>query len=332
MRALIERLSALDPDAGGAVRVISVFDRLAAESDGPTALLAATAAFTEGAVGLTVERHVLARAGTAGVVDRCAIHPVQGGGTVWLERRGPASPLDELVLERLAAAARIVLDRGHWRDAGRWVESFLREHLDPAERRRAVEQLGLRLGTPVRLLAVNGADPSVSWGPRAAVADIPDEALAVVLPENDPVPAPPGAAIGVGDVVPAAEAYRSWAQARIALRFCGSPVAGEGPTLHRDLGDLVHLTGLIVAGGPSLSDVAALDRLADARGGEGMLDVLATYCRSGSVRAAASELHLHHSSVDSRVDRAERELGFAVRDGIGRTRLHLALVLRHLAG
>jgi DNA-binding PucR family transcriptional regulator len=41
-------------------------------------------------------------------------------------------------------------------------------------------------------------------------------------------------------------------------------------------------------------------------------------------------MHLHHSSVVARLERAEEELGFSVRSPNGRTRLAFALTLRHL--
>ena len=62
-------------------------------------------------------------------------------------------------------------------------------------------------------------------------------------------------------------------------------------------------------------------------------DVIATLhaiCVYDSIRHAATAMHLHHSSVVARLERAEDELGFPVRSPGGRTRLVLALTLRHL--
>jgi len=49
-----------------------------------------------------------------------------------------------------------------------------------------------------------------------------------------------------------------------------------------------------------------------------------------SLRAAAAELNLHHSTLRERLCHAERWLGWPVRDPPGRLRLQLALTLRRL--
>jgi hypothetical protein len=57
---------------------------------------------------------------------------------------------------------------------------------------------------------------------------------------------------------------------------------------------------------------------------------LQAVCRTESLRLAATALHMHHSSVAARLARAEQVLGFPVRTAPGRSRLLLALALRHL--
>ena len=79
-----------------------------------------------------------------------------------------------------------------------------------------------------------------------------------------------------------------------------------------------------------IPDVRALDRLVGSRGGRLIVATLHAVCTTDSIRHAGSALQLHHSSVAARLDRAEEELGFSVRTAAGRTRLALALTLRHL--
>jgi DNA-binding PucR family transcriptional regulator len=80
----------------------------------------------------------------------------------------------------------------------------------------------------------------------------------------------------------------------------------------------------------AVPDVQALDRLAAPRGGPDVIATLHAICVHDSIRHAATAMHLHHSSVVARLERAEDELGFSVRSPGRRTRLVLALTLRHL--
>ena len=57
------------------------------------------------------------------------------------------------------------------------------------------------------------------------------------------------------------------------------------------------------------------------------LDAIAT---TASLRAAATALTVHHSTVQERLTHAEHLLGWSVHDPQGRLRLQLALVLRRL--
>src|SRR3954468_20828373 len=120
MRTLLLRLSALDAEAEGAVRVIAVFDALVSQHAGLGRLARVTAQLAEGPVGISDRAggELLRsaprggrRAGArrdGGAPPPCAGgHPVDGGGEVWLERAGEALALDDIVGERFAAAAGI---------------------------------------------------------------------------------------------------------------------------------------------------------------------------------------------------------------------------------
>jgi len=51
---------------------------------------------------------------------------------------------------------------------------------------------------------------------------------------------------------------------------------------------------------------------------------------SGSLRAAAAALPVHHSTLQDRIVAAERLLGWSIRVPEGQLRLQLALILRRL--
>src|SRR3954452_9418266 len=160
MRTLLLRLSALDAEAEGAVRVIAVFDALVSQHAGLGRLARVTAQLAEGPV------RISDRAG--GELLRCApggrrrhgerppwarVHPVDGGGEVWLERAGEALALDDIVGERFAAAAGIV--RGMQVPTGprlgdpALVELALSQSAEAPERSRALHLMGLSPATQV---------------------------------------------------------------------------------------------------------------------------------------------------------------------------------------
>ncbi|MEV7179683.1 helix-turn-helix domain-containing protein [Kitasatospora sp. NPDC093679] len=70
--------------------------------------------------------------------------------------------------------------------------------------------------------------------------------------------------------------------------------------------------------------VRALEDLSGREEGAPAVAALAAFCRTGSLRQAAAELHLHHSSVAARLARVEEETGWRLRDPQDRFRAQLA--------
>jgi hypothetical protein len=121
VRELAGRLAALDPDAGAAVRVIAYFDRLVASHAGLEAIVRGAAVLAGCPARLVeAERRVRVRVTADGRREDVATPPEpdwpgapivpDGPPALWLERPGPAGPVETMVLER-AAAARDALDR-----------------------------------------------------------------------------------------------------------------------------------------------------------------------------------------------------------------------------
>jgi DNA-binding PucR family transcriptional regulator len=77
-----------------------------------------------------------------------------------------------------------------------------------------------------------------------------------------------------------------------------------------------------------VADVRALDAVAAAH--PWALGTLDAVIRHLTVRKAATELHVHHSTLQERIVHLRRELGFDVDSPTGRQRAALALVLRRL--
>ncbi len=328
MKELAGRLTALDPDAGAAVRVIAYFDRLAEGRAGLEALVRGAAVLAGVPARLVdVERRVRVRVEADGTrrESEAAADPAwpsvaltPGGATgLWLERAGQAEPsvVDAVILERAAGVIRVVLDRTRGRapaDDPALVETVLDASAPEAARLHAARGLGLDPAAPARVLAPLAGRP-------------------VVVPAH-PDAVPPVGRVGVGPAVPVLELPRSWSEARVALRFSAEGTAQDpGPgVVHADaLGGIALLADLVVAGAEPPPDVQALEAASAAA--PWLLGTLHAVASTVSLRAAAAEINVHHSTLQERLAHAEHLLGWPLRTPQGRFRLGLALAMRHLA-
>ncbi|WP_089960118.1 helix-turn-helix domain-containing protein [Lentzea xinjiangensis] len=325
MKGLLLRLSGLDADAKNAVRVIGFFDRMITQRAGLDALVRSTAELAGCPAGLHVPGQGLslrAAAGTAvtagPVPARAKVRSTGGGVDVWIARDGAPAPLDDMLLERFAIAAAVLL--GHSSvplpELGdpALVELVLSESVGAAERSRALHLLGIGATTPLRVLAATGQVAG-----RSAVVGNLRAVLATEVPDRV------DGRLGVGPLLPAVDAAASWRAARAAL-LCTSD--SEPVVWHERLGGLALIADqLDHATAGALPDVRALDRLAAE---PDMITTLDALCAEGSVRKAAAALHRHHSTMPARLARAEAVLGFGIDSAPGRLRLHLALMLRRM--
>ncbi|MEV6710820.1 helix-turn-helix domain-containing protein [Lentzea sp. NPDC051208] len=324
MKGLLLRLSGLDADAESAVRVIGFFDRLITERAGLDALVRSTSELAGCPVGLHAPGQGLqlrADAGgavTAGPVPvKASVRALEGGVEVWVARQGAPAPLDDMLLERFAIAAAVLLEHSSvpLPELGdpALIELVLSDGVGTAERSRALHLLGIAATAPLRVLAAIGEVPgrSVLLGAVRAV-------LTTEVPEIT-------GRLGVGPSLPAIDAAKSWQAARTALRYTSD---SEPVVWWERLGGLALLAEQVaLADIEALPDVRALDRLAAEPGMIPMLDAL---CATASVRKAAAALHRHHSTMTARLARVESVLGFELDSAAGRFRLHLALMLRRL--
>ncbi len=187
MRSLLLRLSALDPDAATAVRVIDFFDALVEHRASAEALVRATAGLAECGCGIRLADGRQWRFAATGEALNGDPHPMSGqvdfevnkvAGTLWLEREGIGGPMDDLVLERASLAARILLADHRPRRVTGVVDPALMEvalstNESIADRSRALRQLGLIPDQPVRVAALSvnaGRDPAVEAVTLSALA------------------------------------------------------------------------------------------------------------------------------------------------------------------
>jgi PucR C-terminal helix-turn-helix domain len=334
VKDLVVRLAALDPDAGAALRVIAYFDQLMDSRAGLRSIVHGAAVLAGCPARLVDDgRRVHVRVGpdgrqaeVTGLPDPSWLSmPVEpdGRAVLWLERTGPAGPVEAMVLERAAAAARAVLERTRGRTPAPPDDAAVEVLIDasaPAEARQHVaRRLGLAESALARAVALETggtriapAGESESYGPGLAAAA-------------------PGPRAGVGPAVPALDLPVSWASARTALRLTAEGTEDDpGPRIvyADELGGLAILAEAIGPGTTPIPDVRALEQAAAAA--PWMLSTLYAVATTASLRTAAVALQVHHSTLQDRIIHAERLLGWPVREPQGRLRLYLALVLRRL--
>ena len=361
MKELAGRLTALDPDAGAAVRVIGYFDRLAESRAGLEALVRGAAVLAGCAARLVdAERRVRVRVEADGTRRDSATPPDPawpsaaltpgGASALWLERTAQAAPsvVDAVILERAAGAVRLVLDRTRGRvpaDDPELIETLLDATAPEAARLHAARRLGLDPADPAtraRAVAPFDGPPRVVAAPREATGTSGPRAMS----DSDPQAAPDGSGpqpphsdaelpvgrLGIGPAVPVLDLPRSWAAARTALRFTADGTAQDpGPRIvHADeLGGVALLAELVAPGAEPPPDVRDVE--AAAVNAPWLLATLNAVATTTSLRAAATEINVHHSTLQDRLTHAESLLGWPVRTPQGRLRLQLALTMRHLA-
>lgn len=327
MKELAGRLTALDPDAGAAVRVIAYFDRLAESRAGLETLVRGAAVLAGVPARLVdAERHVAVRVEPDGARRDSDLPPdpawpsaaltPDGVPALWLERsRAAPSVVDAVILERAAGAVRVVLDRTRGRapvDDPALVETVLDATAPEPARLHAARRLGLDPTAPARVLAPLAGRPRI-------------------LPAQTDAGLPTGR-VGVGPAVPVLDLPHSWAAARTALRFTaeGGPQDPGERVVHADeLGGVALLADLVVPGADPPPDVLALESAAAAA--PWLLATLHAVASTVSLRAAAAEITVHHSTLQDRLTQAEHLLGWRLRTPQGRLRLQLALTMRRLA-
>jgi hypothetical protein len=363
MKDLAVRLAALDADAGAALRVIAYFDGLTENKAGLQAIVRGAAVLAGCPARLDdVSRRVHVRVDPAGNAAPDPTPPDQswmrtelvpdGSATLHLERTGEPGPVEAMILERAAGAARAVLDRTRGR-APSTDPALVELIVDPSApsdvRRQAAVTLKLGESTRYRavarpigplLLDAETADAADAVDPPARAGVGPAVAAPGRAGSGSAVAAAPGRAgagsavvtlgrAGVGPAVAPSELPVSYAAARVALRFAADGTAEDpGPAVVRyeELGGLVLLAEM-----PDSADVPDLRALEHAiAAGPWVLSTLHAFADAASLRGAATALRLHHSTFQDRIAQAEHLLGWPVRDPHGRLRLQLALAIRRL--
>jgi len=340
VRELIGLIGAVDGAAAGALRVIAYFDTLvergASIGDfvrGAAAQAGCAAGFADRSRGQVIRADAAGRALEPVAPEQVSTVEVLDdlGAQVWLERADEPSVVDAMVLERFAAGVRITLERTRDRDrVGPALRVLLDEQAEPAQRRAAADRLGIT--GPATVLAVAPVTGAPDGPPRDAgrLSARIGRVHAIVRAGQDPAELV-GWRVGIGRAADPDHLHGSWAQALVALRTTSDGAPGEPGELvvrYADLGGLTVVAEQVSALDADVPDVGALDAVAAAH--PWALGTLDAVIRHLTVRSAATELHVHHSTLQERLVHLRRELGFDVDSPIGRQRAAFALVLRRL--
>ncbi|KND29943.1 helix-turn-helix domain-containing protein [Streptomyces acidiscabies] len=252
----------------------------------------------------------------------------------------PPSVVDAVILERAAGAVSRVLDRTRGRapsDDPALMETLLDAGAPEQARLHAARRLGLAPGVRARVVVPLDGAPYVvpvpaSQESRPVLASRAGEGpVPVRAGESTAGIRTAGIRAGVGPSLPLLSLPDSWAAARTALRFTAEDTAADpGPRVvyADDLGGVALLAETVVPGGEPPPDVRALERAAVEA--PWMLATLHAVAFTQSLRAAATELTVHHSTLQDRLAHTEQSLGWPVRTPQGRFRLQLALTMRRL--
>lgn len=330
MRDFYDRLTVLDQGATTSLTVITFFDKLVASQVSAAGLLRGAAQLAGVPVGCAapgIRLRVQPDGTEAAPCDPPAGYPtlaMETGAVVWLERQGPAHPTDGLVLERLAlalAASTAVDDRHRQRVTALLLSPPEMPSPDDPTRIVACAALQLNPRTPVRAIAQPLSVPAPLDLPHAELTTPWGKIRGAISPTDRTWTG----RTGIGVPAPPLALFESWRTAIIALRLHDGGPAGASADDYGPLLDLAYLTDMRPE---PPDDATRIDRSVD---GSWSISELHSLAAGGSLRDIAASAGLHHSTIQSRLPKLTRILGYDPRTPLGRTRLHVALLLHRLA-
>ncbi|ALJ20493.1 hypothetical protein [Microbacterium sp. No. 7] len=320
MEELAGRLPALDPGVGESLKVVAYFDALSVNGAGHDALLRAAAVLSGTVAGSERQGRVVRfdsagrRVSGSGDADERRPGTAVGAGRVWLERSGPLHANDEMIVERLAHALALLESR-HDHSGGFAVVIDATRSIE--ERSTMLTRLRIAQSARIRLIATAPDAPKTG-----ALSSIVPTRYGLLQASLDTTGEPVQATrAGFGLWTRADHAPESWDDAVIAYRLSTEDL----PMLDAvDLGSLLPLVRGYDHDTPH-HDVVVLSRLDRAEA-----EALRVLVEAESVRSAAVELRLHHSTLQAKHRHLTHTLGYDPRTTGGRARYVIAEILRRL--
>ncbi|MDF0531780.1 helix-turn-helix domain-containing protein [Tsukamurella sp. 8F] len=340
MQGLMYRLAELDADSAGLVRVIDYFDTLVRHGGDVAAMLRAAAALADCTVGVDVSGFPGVKPARCDERGRWQPHEERKPstsadvvvsdhvvGTVWIERRGPALPLDEMLVDRMALTTAIILAPRSAPTAADHTRDLLFP-MDDVSALTACSALGLGPDSAVRVAATDQVrTKGIAPAGRSCAIAVDGTVLIVVSADVD---SKTSARVGLSLSAPAAEIAGYVDNAR----FARAQATADNPVVLADeLGALCLIAPGRAVPREAVPDLARATELARTPHGAELVDTLRVYLASGTLRSAAERIHLHHSTVAHRLGRLSAALGFAVDTVQNRARATAMLMaLAHIDG
>jgi hypothetical protein len=360
VEGLLRRLSSDGSEAENALRVVAFFDRLVETRGGLEELTRSSARLVgapAGFVGDSGQRSwafdTRGREMAGEIADDALTQIVTSdtgpAGTVWIVGEPENTSLAELIVERMALSAGIILGRSGSPSGVVHAPALLGLLVRDAsleERVSHLEALGFRREWSVRvLIASSSASTSPvnellqqwahSAGVRCSSTQL-DDGFEISLVHDhgdltaDRLPKWPFLC-AFGSRTSALEAHDSRETARHAIKL-SSATLGPRVVDYETIGPLAHLAELSPAQASTTRLVRQLIFLSQSDSGSGELLALDMFCRHRSLRAASAELNLHHSSLAHRLKNVEKKLQVDLTDSPTVFTLTVALQLYRIAG
>jgi hypothetical protein len=278
---------------------------------------------------------------------------------VWLHREGAPHTLDTVIVDRLRRilSRRAAVGAPHLGDPA-LVEIVISAKEDRAHRGRAIRLLGFDESRDIRVLAVSTDSPttlrlvldslsgervrSATLGRTAAVlyqgaaearplSETLEAAIATAFPTPLAVGATRGPWVGIGSRTGIFSAAHSWDEALGALRFASSTGYGRHVIAYERLSALELLADLPPEQVRGNRDIARINEIAASAGGALDVSTVEAFCVFGSLRRTAEELHVHHSTVASRLTHVAEQMGWDFDDPMDRFMATLVLMVRRIS-
>ncbi|MGG7100142.1 helix-turn-helix domain-containing protein [Rhodococcus sp. 24CO] len=333
MQGLMYRLAELDADSAGLVRVIDYFDTLVRHGADTASLLRASAQLADCVAGIEIAEHGRSHRRrcdprgrwspepqlTPSIVRDIAVDD-EVLGTVWIERPGANLPLDEMLVDRMALTASIILRPRRLLTEAEHTHNLLFP-MDELAVLTSCAGLGLDPAASVRIIVsttnqIAHLQFSKDWTPgRATGIEVGGECLDLVTgsfissAEFSEIAQAMPVRAGISLAAAASEIHTLIGTAR----FARSQSSATTPIVNADdLGALNLLAPGTRIDHTRIPDLVRAKEFRGTKDGIELLETLRVYLRSGTLRAAADCLHLHHSSVAHRLAKLSHHIGFHV--------------------
>lgn len=336
MEGILRRLSSEGSEAENAIRVIAFFDRLVETRAGIEELVRSSARLVGAPAGYISEASDPDKAFDArgreinsaipgGSFVRSVISDSKTSGIVWIQSFSKNATLGDLIIERMAFSAAIILGRsggGQVRTESTFLGQLISRSASEEDRKNAAWSLGFKEGWDIRILlaSVSSGYGLVSsamqaWSEESKIkstkAQIDDQFIICMLNDQGDIsgksPLDFNFLSALGSRKNIFQAFDSLETAKKSIHLTSLEL---GPRFvdFETLGPLMHIAAISPTQARETPLVEQLTYVSQSEIGFGEIIALDTFCKHQSLRAASVEMHMHHSSLAHRLNNIEKKL------------------------